>query len=163
MIPIHPSVSLAKTIWSATATAMKIVAGGRIKITSPRPMEVLTRAEKLDSGLQAFPVGGKLKWLPKEHAIWVLTQDESTGRVWPQGFFPAQYDPDEGRWSGKIDAGNRGHIRIYAVVAPPTSQNFFEYYEWVGRELRGGIFEPLRQVPSECVNRGSVQAVVPKP
>src|SRR5579862_2290469 len=84
-----------------------------------------------------------------------------TCRSWPQGFFPVQFGPSEGTWFGQIDPGHRRHIRIVAVVAPPTSEDFFTYYERVGREVRRGIFEPLSGVPAECVNQDSVQARVP--
>lgn len=46
------------------------------------------------------------------------------------------------------------------MVAPPTSQEFFRYYQAVGK-LREYKFEPLKRVPVECRNRASVQAFIP--
>jgi hypothetical protein len=59
--------------------------------------------------------------------IWLLHQDEKTGLIYPQGFSIVKYDHRNGTWEGKISAGSPGGIRIIAVVAPPTSQDFFRY------------------------------------
>lgn len=102
-----------------------------------------------------------LKRLPKGHEIWVLTQTDRTGHLWPPGFSPVQYDPNQGKWEGRINGSGGPEIRIVAVVAPPTSQDFFRYFQKLG-ELRGYVFEPLVQRPPECANFDSVQAKIPK-
>jgi len=109
----------------------RLCAGRQIEITHPRPGETLTDPEPLGGG-QAFPVRGTLRRLPQGNEIWLLTEDESTGLFWPQGFFNAHYDPQSKTWLGKIFGGGRKNIRIVAVVAPPTSQDFFRYYQTVG-------------------------------
>jgi hypothetical protein len=144
---------------SIGAFARKI-SGRQIQITYPRPLETLTNGEALNSNNVAFPVRGSLKRLPALHEIWVLTQDDSTGLLWPQGFFPVQYDPIQGTWLGKINGSGKKQVRIIAVVAPPTSQDFFKYFQTVGH-LRDYKFEPLKRLPPECRNVTSVQAIIP--
>jgi len=133
--------------------------GQQIEITHPRPNEALTDREPLGS-VYAYPVRGTLKRLPKSHEIWLLRQDETTEQVWPQGFFNVKYDHEQKTWFGKICYGGKKNIRIVAVVAPPTSQDFFRYYQQVG-ESRQYIFEPLKRIPAECRNQTSVQARFP--
>lgn len=133
--------------------------GEQIKITHPRSQETLTEAELVTGGVY-FPIRGTLRRLPKGHEIWLLTQNDSTGSSWPQGFFPVQFDPERGTWMGKINGSGSKHIRIVAVVAPPTSQDFFRYFQHVG-QLREYKFEPLKRVPPECKHHDSVQVRVP--
>jgi hypothetical protein len=52
----------------------------KIKIVSPRPQEPLSDPQPLGPG-HSFVVRGTLKKLPKGHEIWVMTQDDVTGRV----------------------------------------------------------------------------------
>jgi hypothetical protein len=150
---------IAATLVGIVTMAYRVWAGRQIKITHPRPGETLTDPEPLGGG-QAFPFRGTLGRLPKGKEIWLLTEDESTGLFWPQGFFNVQYDHQRKSWLGKISSGGRKNIRIVAVVAPPTSQDFFRYYQLVGQK-RGYQFEPLRRVPAECQNHASVQAYQP--
>jgi hypothetical protein len=131
-----------------------------IKITYPRPGEILADGKPQGSG-QKFPIRGTLKYLPKDHEVWILTKDDATGLVWPQGFSPVVFNQQEGTWNGWIFAGGRSEVRIIAVVAPPTSQEFFRYFQKVGG-LRENKFEPLVRVPAECVNQDSVQGRIPK-
>lgn len=146
-------------IWSGFNAGMRKMFGGEIEITSPRPLETLSGAEPLGPGV-CFPVRGKLKWLPKGHEIWLFKEDEITGLVWPQGFFRVQYNHRDQTWIGKISGGGRREVRIIAAVAPPTSQDFFRYFQAVG-DIRNFQFEPLKRVPPECRNRASVQAYIP--
>ena len=145
----------------AAGIAYNWLFGQRIKITHPRPQEILTDPEPLGSGF-AYPVRGTLRRLPKGHQIWLLNQDDSKGFVWPQGFFAVEYNPIDRTWFGKISGSGNPNVRIVAVVAPPTSQDFFKYFQKLG-PMRGYQFEPLPRIPPECVNQDSVQARIPKP
>jgi hypothetical protein len=49
---------------------------------------------------------------------------------------------------------------MIAVVAPPSTQDYFRYFQRLG-ELRCYQFEPLPRVPPECINSCSVQAEIP--
>ena len=129
--------------------------GRQIQITHPRPMETMTDPEPLGGG-QCFPVRGTLKRLPAGHEIWLLVEDEVTGRIWPQGFFRVEFDPHQKTWTGKINGLGKTQVKINAVVAPPTSQEFFRYFQKLGRKNQ--VFEPLDRIPPECRNRTFVQA-----
>lgn len=147
-------------IWSGITAAFRSAAGWQIQITHPRPQELLSGAEQLGKNSVAFQIRGTLKHLRKGDEIWLLTQDELTGYVWPQGFFNVQYNPQQGTWMGKINGNGKKQVKIVAVVAPPTSQDFFRYFQMVGR-LRDYKFEPLKRIPEECTNKASVQAFIP--
>jgi hypothetical protein len=150
---------IATILVAAVVAAYRRLAGQQIRITHPRSGETLTDPEPLGEG-QAFPVRGTLRRLPTGNEIWLLTEDESTGKFWPQGFFNVQYDHQRQTWMGKISSGGRKNIRIVAVVAPSTSQDFFRYYQAVG-VARGYRFDPLQRVPVDCKNRTAVQASFP--
>jgi hypothetical protein len=85
---------------------------------------------------------------------------ETTGEVWPQGFFKVKHEPT-GDWRGRVQGLQGQTIRVIAVVAPPTSHDFFMYSEKVGRET-GGHFVPLDHIPAECRNSASVQTYFPR-
>ncbi|WP_353064459.1 hypothetical protein RBB77_01690 [Tunturibacter psychrotolerans] len=159
MDPITQGVA-GNAIWNALAAVVRAVRPHKIKIISPRPQEMLGGREPLGGGF-SYAIRGTLKKLPKGHEIWVLTRDDSTGYVWPQGFSPVQYDPVEGTWTGRVNGSGKAEVRIIAVVAPPTSQDYFRYFQELGR-LRDYNFKPLPCVPAECLNLDSVQAKIPK-
>lgn len=70
------------TIVEALAVAVwRPFYGRRIVITHPRNDEMLADAETLNQECIAFSIWGMLKRFPKDHEIWLLTQDETTGRV----------------------------------------------------------------------------------
>ena len=94
------------------------------------------------------------------HEIWILSQDESSGLIWPQGFFPVRYDPGEGTWVGKINGGGKKNVKIVAVVAPPTSQDYFRYFQEVGNK-NNYQYRPLKRIPPERRNQSHVQARMP--
>ena len=95
--------SIIAAILIAIAVALyKRVFGQQIVITHPRNDEVLTDPEPLRPGV-SFPVRGTLKRLPKGHEILILTEDENTRFVWPQGFFNVKYDPGRKTWLGKVN------------------------------------------------------------
>lgn len=147
-------------IWSGITAGLRSAAGWQIQITYPRPQELLSGAEPLGTDSVAFQIRGKLRHLRKDHEIGLLTEDELTGYLWPQGFFTVQYNSQQGTWLGKINGRGKKQVKIVAVVAPPTSQDFFKYFQTVGH-LREYKFEPLKRVPVECTNRTSVQALIP--
>lgn len=133
----------------ASKTLFRRVLGKQIQITSPRPLETLTGKKPFDEeGRFSYEVRGKLRRLPKKHEIWLLTE-HSSGCVWPQE--KVEFNRDRGEWEGRI-VTNEPRQKIVAVVAPPTSQAFFQYY------LHHGNFAALDCVPFECKNVDSVDA-----
>jgi hypothetical protein len=146
-------------IWNGITAGARSLLGRQIQITSPRPMEALTDRQPLGQMWQ-FPVRGTLKRLPGDHEIWLLNQDEKTGLLRPQGFSIVKYDPDQGIWHGMVCSNEHVSLRIIAVVAPPTSCDFFRYFQHIGQQ-RDYTFEPLKRIPPECRNMASVQTNVP--
>jgi hypothetical protein len=146
-------------IWGSIMAFCRRMTGRRIQITHPRPQAALTDPEGTGPW-HHYPVRGTLGRLPANHEIWLLTEDEVTGRVWPQGFFRVQFDPHLKTWMGKINGTSGPQVKITAVLAPPTSQDFFRYFQKVGG-LRGHEYEPLNRIPVECTNRASVQSRIP--
>jgi hypothetical protein len=159
MDPISQGVA-GNAIWAGIVAAVRAAVAPKIKIIFPRPQETLSDAQSFGSG-RKFPVRGVLRNLPKGYEIWLLVQDDSSQSVWPQGFSPVQFDPHQGTWTGWINGTGRSDVRIVAVLAPPTSQDFFRYFQQVG-PLSEPKFQPLKRLPLECINRDSVQARVPK-
>jgi hypothetical protein len=145
-------------IWTTAMGAAKRIVGRLIEITSSRPGELLQNPQPLGNG-SSYAVRGKLKRLPRDHEIWLLREDEQSGEVRPQGFSAVQFDPHSGEWFGRVTGPAGQTIKIVALVAPPTSQDFFRYYQAVGSGLPR--YEPRRRVPLECKNRASVQARLP--
>lgn len=144
--------------WAVVTGFLRQVLGRQIKIVSPYSLEPL-RDPQQQNGTPYYDVRGKLKILPQDHEIWLLIQDESSGRIWPQGFYPVQYDPVSRQWIGRINVYNTCRTRIIAVVAPPTSCQFFRYFQKMGDKFHP-LYEPLDSVPPECVNRHEVQVNV---
>jgi hypothetical protein len=147
-------------IWAGISAVARRLLRWQIKITHPRTGEMLQGGEP-QGKVSTYPVRGTLRHLPKGHEIWLLTQNGGTENIWPQGAVQVQYDRVNKTWEGRIKAWPP-NLRIIAVVAPHTSQDFFRYYQKLGR-LREWKFEPRRRVPPECVNSDTVQARVPKP
>lgn len=144
--------------WSALVSGFRVLTGRQIKISRPRPQEVLTNPEPLGSGF-SYLVEGTLKRLPKGHEIWLLVQDQQNGSVRPQGFLPLEFNPQTKEWSGRINGYGTSTLKIVAVVAPPTSQDLFRYFQHIGSEIKD--FKPLPRIPPECTNTASVQARLP--
>jgi hypothetical protein len=126
----------------------------KITITLPQRGEALIDKQPLGPASFSHLVRGKLKSLPEGHMIWLLTADDRTEHYWPQGFYPVQYDQQTGEWHGRIHAG-RSPLRIVALIAPPTSQQLFRYFQKRGDETK--FFSPLDKIPAECQNVASVQ------
>ena len=147
-------------LWAGISTATRRLLRWQIKITHPRTGEMLQGAEP-QGKVSTYPVRGTLRHLPKGHEIWLLTKDGGTGHIFPQGAVQVQYDPVNKTWEGRINWRGDPNLRIIAVVAPHTSQDFFCYYQKLGR-LRNWTFEPLIRVPAECANSAEVQPRVLK-
>jgi hypothetical protein len=139
-------------LWKWLTSACDLF-GNRIVISSPRPNESLI-GTPASAGLKSYSVFGTLKRLPKDHAVWLLVEGDTTTSVWPQGHEQVVHDSASKVWRGKITA-RQGIVRIYAVVAPLTSQDFFRYYEQSGQKTD---WAPLKRIPPECSNCASVQA-----
>jgi hypothetical protein len=68
------------------------------------------------------------KHLRKDHRIWLRVMDDKTCKTWPPGLVPVEYSNDQGTWKGYIHAWGWNNVAIVAVVAPPTSQDYFNYF-----------------------------------
>jgi hypothetical protein len=132
-----------------------------IRITSPRVGQPLQDPKSFGSGSVSYVVSGRLGFLPAGFKIWLLVQDFSSQRVWPQGFADAQvdYDPGSGDWNGRVNPHTvQGKVTIWAVVAPPTSQMPFNYFQRNGRKTDWAAIDGI---PEECRNSHSVQCIIP--
>jgi len=143
-----------EAIWNSATALIRRLAGRQIQITSPRTGEILGNPEPRGE-VVSYRVDGTLGHLPRDQAIWLLTEEEVSGRVWPQGFYAVEFDRKTKKWHGRIILEGINRIKIHAVVAPPTSQDFFRYYEQVGQKTG---YAPLGRIPTECVNKDNVQA-----
>jgi hypothetical protein len=120
-----------------------------IQIESPRPGEHLQDPRPY-AGANTYQVSGKVGFLPRGYNIWLLVRRPLAADVWPQGFRDGgvQYDPASQRWKGRVLA-HPGPLTVIAVVAPPTSQMLFAYYQRNGKVTN---YEPLEDIPAECTN-----------
>jgi hypothetical protein len=143
--------------WEAGKAGVNRLLGGRIKITVPGGDGILSQPEPFYGG-QAYVVRGTLKRLPRGHQIWLLTEDYPGGPVRPHGFFPIIYNDKEHTWWGRINPMGKQRFKLVPVVAPPTSHEFFTYYQQVGKATG---FEALKRIPPECRNMAAVQAFIP--
>jgi hypothetical protein len=149
---------LGNGVWSAIENGGRWIARRRVAIVHPRPGEALTDDELKPGGWKAYDVRGTLRKLPAGHEMWLLLEeDEKTGEVRPQGFYPVNYNRDDGTWRGKINGTGRDEVKIVAVVAPPTSVQMFKQYQQTG-EAAGHKCSPLKAIPPECRNRAWVHA-----
>jgi len=87
----------------------------------------------------SYAVKGTLNHLPTDHYIWVLTEDEQTGQIRPQGFFLPIFDHATKTWSGRVTGAGGPRKKIWAVVAPPTSHDFFLYFQQVGSKAHSTV------------------------
>ena len=159
MLTPEQGLTAVKTGWSGVKAWVEYWRAGRIQITSPRPLDMLEDKQPFIPGPPnrfTYAVRGKLKRRPENHEIWLLIEDPS-GCVWPQGFSRVQHNQDTGDWVGRVHT-QFSEPKIVAVVAPPTSVDFFRYYQRVGNKTN---HEALTRVPVECTNWDSVQARLP--
>jgi hypothetical protein len=77
-----------------------------------------------------------------------------------RNLFGQQIEKNTRQWLGKINGSGRRDLTITAVVAPPTSQDFFRYYQVSGGLRVPPKWDPIPRVPLECSNRVSVQAEI---
>jgi hypothetical protein len=131
--------------------------GAQIRITSPAINGTLENGRQLGGGW-FYEVRGTLRRLPKGHRIWLVTQNENKFEFFPQGAHPVKYNPATREWTGLVTR-NRPNPIIHALVAPPTANEFFCYYQDVGPKLEFKF--PLHHIPTVCVNRASVAAQYP--
>lgn len=130
----------------------------QIQITSPRPGEVLHDSKQLPPGV-CYRVTGRLGFLPHDHRVWLMVQPRRVKGFWPQGFEPVTYNPVTGDWSGFVfEPSGKAKVTIIAVVAPPSAQAFFEYYQRHGNSTN---WDPLNEIPAECTNRHQVDTETP--
>lgn len=126
--------------------------GQQIKITNPQENGYLGPVE-VRRGTNAHPVSGTLKYLPKDHQIWLVVVNDTTGKCWPQGFERVDYDAKAGTWKGYVTAEGWHNVTIVAVVAPQTTQEYFKYFQRVGSLTK---HEGLLAIPHECKRRDTV-------
>jgi hypothetical protein len=160
LVGIAEGLAALRAARSASSAWLEYQRAGQIQITSPLNGGVLEDKQAMLDGF-SYLVRGTLKRLPKDNAIWLLNED-LPGRVWPQGFSEGivKYPyPREGEWEGRVFAtSSQVNVSIFAVVAPPTSRDFFAYYQkWVSETKA----DPLGRIPVECTNRAQVRARQP--
>jgi hypothetical protein len=126
----------------------------KVQITLPLHGQSLSDPQPLGPNSVSYVVRGKLKSLPEGHKIWLITADERAELYWPQTFYPVQFNKETGDWHGRVNPG-RSPLQVFAVVAPPTSQDLFRYFQKRGDETKR--FVPLNRIPPECRNVASVQ------
>jgi hypothetical protein len=125
-----------------------------IKIICPTEGAMLENPQRSGDRGFTYLVQGTLKYLPKDYVIWLLNAS-TKGEQWPQG--SAIFDSKSGNWEGRIYLQTwLPETIINAVVAPPTSQQFFEYYQQYGNA------KPLSRLPDECKNIATVSAHNPQ-
>ena len=147
----------ASAVQNGAGFLLRRLLGRRIVISSPRHDELPQDGRphgKPENNQTSYRVDGRLKRLPKGHEIWLLTQDISTGRVWPQGGGPVSLD-ERGVWHGRVVLGPPDKRYIVAVVAPPTSADFFRYY--FSQAQKTNNWGALSRIPPECRNVARVE------
>lgn len=91
--------------------------------------------------------------LPRNHEIWLITQPvNSNGELefFPQcDRAPANLNLQTGLWEAQTYIRKNSTCDVFAVVTPPTSQEFFRYYCKVGRNSNNDFIH-LEKIPSEC-------------
>jgi hypothetical protein len=106
-----------------------LVVRDKIQITSPVSGGELQNPQPWADGFR-YEVRGTLKLLPKGHEIWLLNagQDGESAKQWPQAI--ANRNTTSGEWQGRIYLQKwNTETFINAVVAPPTAQQLFRYYQ----------------------------------
>jgi hypothetical protein len=143
--------------WRQAEAWLSRVGGQKIEIETPRPDEALRDKQPLGE-IFSYSVEGKLKHLPRGHKVWLLVEHELSKEIWPQGFYTVIHNEESKKWAGRV-ATHKGatRIKIIATVAPPTSDQFFRYFQTTGNTNQNK-FVPLSQIPVECKNIDEVQA-----
>jgi hypothetical protein len=141
---------LGNATWSGIAAWWRRATGRTIRITFPLPGQSLRNPEVHSNGIRAYAVRGTLRHLPPGHSIWLLTQREIGDMVWPQGFRRVRYDRQTGDWEGWINGRTASRVRFVAVVAPPDSNDLFNYWQEHGAKTQ---FAPIPHLPADCTNK----------
>src|ERR1700678_352188 len=128
----------AHAVWDGVQAFGRRALGRQIQITLPRHGEILSEPKPMGPNA-SYIVRGKLKRLPKGHKIWLLTADERSEQFWPQSFYPVQFDEQSGEWHGRVNAMGMSPLRIFAVIAPPTTQDLFRYFQKRGDETKNYV------------------------
>jgi hypothetical protein len=142
-------------LWAGLTVSARRLLGGRIRIISPKASGYLDEDRQTLGQMTTYNVRGTLKRLARGHEIWLLRQDEISSKIWPQGFSRVVFDADSRQWHGRVNGTGQSAFRIIAVVAPPTSHDFFRYCQKVGNLSKH--FEPIDRIPPECTNFDYVQ------
>lgn len=127
----------------------------KISISYPRAHERPNDVRTVSKIKKECKVRGTLNFLKKDHLIWLLTED-AEGHIWPQAWGPPQYNEKTKEWEGSVIVDIK-KFKIYAVVAPPTTIEFFQYYEAVGQ---ASGYRPINRLPPECQIQDSMQVVL---
>jgi hypothetical protein len=162
----------------ASATEATISFENQISIISPPNGGLLEEGRRPHGGGCSYLIRIRLAHLPEGHKIWVLNEDEVSGKVWPQRQAAPSLRPSE--WEGETFVWpKQTKITVTAVVAPPTSHEYFQYYHKFRERIdringavtqavsKGASLElnredlevlPLIRLPPECTNVARVQA-----
>lgn len=147
-----------ESLWGELADGINdLILQNKIQITSPGSGSMLEDPQPAMKGF-TYEVRGTLKLIPKDHQIWLLNAGEAGdhAKQWPQQ--AAQHNSTSGEWKGRIYLQTWvAETFINAVVAPPTAQQLFEYYN-----QHGGGNKPLSRIPVDCENKTHVQARNPR-
>lgn len=131
-----------------------------ITIDLPKAGEMLQNPQVF-YGRTYYPVTLRLGFIPPDHEIWLLTSRVGENKVWPQGADKSRVQKGgvPGTYTGFFHAVSGGPLTVTAVVAPPTSQMLFNYYERYGGATG---WAQLDNIPPECMKtKASVTAMVP--
>jgi len=146
-----------ESLWGELADVINsLIIQDKIQITSLVSGGVLENPRPYAGGFR-YEVRGTLKLLPKDHEIWLLNSGQASDQAqqWPQR--SAKHSSTSGKWEGLIYLPRTlAETFINAVVASPTAQQLFQYYN-----LYGGGEKPLTRIPVDCENKAQVWAHAP--
>ncbi len=131
----------------------------KIAIISPVNGGILEGGEPQQGGC-LYPVRGTLTHLPPGHKIWILNESTRSGEIWPQ-ISPVRWPLQQSEWEGRTFVrSGQNNVTIIAVVAPPTSDDFFAYYRDILEQTYKQTQKtfPLKHLPVECTIVARVQA-----
>jgi hypothetical protein len=135
----------------------KRLLGHRITIDQPLAGDVLHPERPFQDGA-LYRVSGGLHHLDPQHKVRLAVENAATGEFWPQGHEDIELDA-LGRWSGLVYiASEQQAARLYALIAPPTTVEFWDYYRRAGS--RSGVWAPLMSLPCEVTEAAVMDLVV---
>ncbi len=138
----------ARAFWNRSKAITPAEPAVQISIISPLNDGVLENGKDTAQAAHRYLARAKVSNLPHGHKVWFVHEKPRTGEIWPQE--PAiSKTPDEWEaWTFVWDHHNE--VTIVAVVAPPTSNDYFEYYHTVRKPLGAQGPIPLPRIPPEC-------------